>query len=264
MPLVEYVETNKKKIKGSPKHPPINLLIYSFFFLPILGFTSTLRPAQLPTYSSCTAHLPPFHSSVHFHWVPVKWPLCVSYVFSYETLAGESARGSLATARSAQQPHHVPRPDSCASLFNCAPRSPLLWHIHGRHEWMHNRVCCATALRARHGPCVVPSSSACSWRCVLWLRRAEPTPGSSGFLHQRPRTHCPSWPTPSIALQLRWVAPSYSNHPPHCESWPWCVRGASWPRSGVLRRWLRRSCGRRRHALASVVNGVMGSVGFRM
>jgi hypothetical protein len=37
MPLVEYVEKNKKKIKGSQKHPLINLLIY--FFLPILSFT---------------------------------------------------------------------------------------------------------------------------------------------------------------------------------------------------------------------------------
>jgi hypothetical protein len=43
MPLVEYVLKNKKKIKGSPKHPLINLLIYLFyyFFLPILGFTTT-------------------------------------------------------------------------------------------------------------------------------------------------------------------------------------------------------------------------------
>jgi hypothetical protein len=31
MPLVEYVEKNQKEIKGSPKHPLINLLIYSFF-----------------------------------------------------------------------------------------------------------------------------------------------------------------------------------------------------------------------------------------
>ena len=39
MPLVEYVE----KIKGFSKHPLINLLIYSFFFLlPILGFTNPI------------------------------------------------------------------------------------------------------------------------------------------------------------------------------------------------------------------------------
>jgi hypothetical protein len=49
---------------------------------------------------------------------------------------------------------------------------------------MHNRVSCATALRARHGPCVMPRSSACS-REVCCGFAAEPTPGNSGFLHRR-------------------------------------------------------------------------------
>ena len=41
MPLVEYAKKNKKEFKESPKHPLINLFIYSFFFLiPILGFTN--------------------------------------------------------------------------------------------------------------------------------------------------------------------------------------------------------------------------------
>jgi hypothetical protein len=42
MSLVEYVEKNKKKIKGSPKHPLMNLLIYLFyyFFPTNFGFTN--------------------------------------------------------------------------------------------------------------------------------------------------------------------------------------------------------------------------------
>jgi hypothetical protein len=39
MSLVEYVKRNKKKFKESPKHPVINLFIYSFF-IPILVFTN--------------------------------------------------------------------------------------------------------------------------------------------------------------------------------------------------------------------------------
>jgi hypothetical protein len=39
----------------------------------------------------------------------------------------------------------------------------------------------ATALRTRQGRCVVPRSSACSRGCVLWLRRAESTPGNLGI-----------------------------------------------------------------------------------
>jgi hypothetical protein len=41
MPLVEYVEINKKEIKGSPKHPLINIFIYLSYYLSliqILGF----------------------------------------------------------------------------------------------------------------------------------------------------------------------------------------------------------------------------------
>jgi hypothetical protein len=52
MPLVEYVEKNQKEIKGSPKHPLINLLIYLFYYfflLPILGFTN---PTALTEISS--------------------------------------------------------------------------------------------------------------------------------------------------------------------------------------------------------------------
>jgi hypothetical protein len=39
MPLVEYAKKNKKEFKESPKHPLINLFIYLFFLIPILGFT---------------------------------------------------------------------------------------------------------------------------------------------------------------------------------------------------------------------------------
>jgi hypothetical protein len=42
MPLVEYVEKNKKKIKGSPTptYKFTYLFILFYFLLPILGFTS--------------------------------------------------------------------------------------------------------------------------------------------------------------------------------------------------------------------------------
>jgi hypothetical protein len=42
MPLVEYVEKNKKKIKGSPTptYKYTYLFILYFFLLPILGFTN--------------------------------------------------------------------------------------------------------------------------------------------------------------------------------------------------------------------------------
>jgi hypothetical protein len=36
MPLVEYVEINKKEIKGSPKHPLIFLSIYFIIIIIIL------------------------------------------------------------------------------------------------------------------------------------------------------------------------------------------------------------------------------------
>jgi hypothetical protein len=43
MPLAEYVEKNKKEIKGSPKHPliylSIHFIITIIFLIPILGFT---------------------------------------------------------------------------------------------------------------------------------------------------------------------------------------------------------------------------------
>jgi hypothetical protein len=32
MPLVEYAERNRKKIQEIPKHPFINLFIYSFYY----------------------------------------------------------------------------------------------------------------------------------------------------------------------------------------------------------------------------------------
>jgi hypothetical protein len=43
MPLVEYVEKNKKKINGSPtptyKYTYLFIYLFIYFLLPILGFT---------------------------------------------------------------------------------------------------------------------------------------------------------------------------------------------------------------------------------
>jgi hypothetical protein len=56
---------------------------------------------------------------------------------------------------------------SGASLFN---RSPPLWHIRDRHEWMHDGVGCATALRTRQDPCVVPGAPLHLGDCTRGLR----------------------------------------------------------------------------------------------
>jgi hypothetical protein len=63
MPLVEYVEKNQKEIKGSPKHPLINLLIYLlyyyYFLLPILGFRHIVdAPLSSLTRSANAEHVP--------------------------------------------------------------------------------------------------------------------------------------------------------------------------------------------------------------
>jgi hypothetical protein len=62
------------------------------------------------------------------------------------------------------EPSRPPRPRSCAP--GC-------------------RSHCATALQTRQGPCVGSRSSACSRGGVLWLRRAEPTPGNAGIPRRR-------------------------------------------------------------------------------